>query len=675
MSLINNLKNTPNPILSKCLKWLLPIFNEFGIILLILFYEFILIRIYEFIYLKIHFQINLSYFLFEFKGIYFDFLFVSILAIVSFIPFAIVYLISKKITRVIFYVINVIIVFITFILIDYLRHTFIPLDHAVFAYPVNELIYITKESVNIGLLQFARYLAAIVTCIYLTHFLFKRFDFKKSYIIGILFILSGLLLTKNLNPARRNYSNDTSFNLTINKLSFFAKSCANYFLGKSGINSMEFKAVANDFHKINNDIQFDNPNYPLEHKPDTADILGAYFNLNENPPNLVFIIMESLSSAFCGSNAYLGNFTPFLDSLITESLYWENYLSTSERTFNTIPSIFGSLPYGEKGFMQTVQRDYTVEHTTLVKWLSGNGYKSNFFYGGWTGFDNMERFFKYQNMDFILKHFGTNYSKIESDKNGFSWGYPDQSVYMRSFEILDSLQQSPRLDIYMTLSLHHPFRPPNREYYIQKFEERMNELIFSDKKKKETRIYSDIFATILYTDDAIKYLINEYKNRDEFENTVFVITGDHRLGTQNIKNNLDRYHVPLIIYSPMLKDAVKFSSVSSHANISPTLYPFLAKNFNFELPEKVHWLAKQLDTSVNFRNIHILPIMKINREISDYLSHEYFLSDNVLHKLNKSLELELINNSELLDSLKRNLNNFVVLNQYITKNNLIISFE
>jgi hypothetical protein len=39
----------------------------------------------------------------------------------------------------------------------------------------------------------------------------------------------------------------------------------------------------------------------------------------------------------------------YLDSLIPKSLYWENFVSNG-RTFGALPSILGSLPYGEKDF-------------------------------------------------------------------------------------------------------------------------------------------------------------------------------------------------------------------------------------------------------------------------------------------------------------------------------------
>ncbi|MFP4023969.1 MAG: LTA synthase family protein [Thiohalospira sp.] len=663
------------PRLLKFLRQQLPCLNEFGLITSILFLEFVLIRFFEFFYLSFSFGFPFSNIIYTLKGIYYDFVFVSIIAILSIIPFLIVYRYLEKIIRPLFYIFIILVVLLSLILIDYLRYTFTPLDHALFAYPFKELVYITQESVNFGFLQLIKYIIALALSIFLMLLFFKKASHFKYSLIGIIFLLGGIFLSKNINPARRNYPNELSFNLTINKLSFFSKSSANYLLGKAAITQIEFLNEVKKYHNLHNNIKFINNNYPLEHVPVTTDKLGDYFQLQNNPPNFVFIIMESLSSAFCGTNAYMGNFTPFLDSLINHSLYWENFLSTSERTFNTIPSLFGSLPYGEKGFMELVKPDETINHTTFIKWLNQHGYFSSFYYGGWTGFDNMENFLKYQDIDFILKYFGDHHQPIEKDKKGFSWGYPDHALFSRSLEVIDSLNKNPRLDIYLTISLHHPFNPSNKNYYLQKFEKQLKDLKLAKSEKDEIRNYTDIFATVLYTDDALKNFIHHYKKRKEFENTIFIITGDHRLGTQNTRNALDKYHVPFIIYSPMLKKAVKFSSVSSHLNVTPTLYPFMAKNFGFKMPKKVHWLGSQIDTTKNFRNIHQIPLMKTNREIDEFIFKHYLLTKSGLFKLKKGLNTQYIEHKNIEDSIKQSLTNFVIVNNYITQNNLLLSDE
>jgi phosphoglycerol transferase MdoB-like AlkP superfamily enzyme len=287
----------------------------------------------------------------------------------------------------------------------------------------------------------------------------------------------------------------------------------------------------------------------------------------------------------------------------------------------------------------------------------------------------MGKFLKYQNVNFILNHFGADYSIIEKNEKNFSWGYPDHEMYNRSLEVLDSMDTNPRFDMYLTLSLHNPFKPPHKTYYDSLFSARLNYLSLNQQDKELTKTYSHVLATAMYTDDALKKFFNKYQHRKDFENTIFIITGDHRLGGKNKRNQIDTYHVPFIIYSPMLKKAEKFSSVSSHANVSPSLFSFFSKNHNFKMPNISHTLGIQIDTVRNFRNIHKVPFMRINRDVTDYLSNEYFITEDELFELKNHMILNKIENKTILDSLKNELNTFKIITRYTTENNLLSSDE
>ena len=186
MSIVNRAK--------KIFNWIKPILNEYGILFLILLTEFILLRVFEFIYLKAHFKFSLTYFLYEFKGVYFDFLFVSLIATVLFIPYILLFKISKKASRVIFYIINSVIITTSIALIDYLRYNFCPLDHAIFAYPINELLYIVNQSIELNLILFIKYIIALTIALFITYLFLIRLKSEKLYILALVFILSGIIV-------------------------------------------------------------------------------------------------------------------------------------------------------------------------------------------------------------------------------------------------------------------------------------------------------------------------------------------------------------------------------------------------------------------------------------------------------------------------------------------------
>jgi glucan phosphoethanolaminetransferase (alkaline phosphatase superfamily) len=61
-------------------------------------------------------------------------------------------------------------------------------------------------------------------------------------------------------------------------------------------------------------------------------------------PNVVLIIMESMSAAKMKRHGSAEELTPFLDSLSNNSIYFENIYTTGKHTFNGIFSTLFSFP-------------------------------------------------------------------------------------------------------------------------------------------------------------------------------------------------------------------------------------------------------------------------------------------------------------------------------------------
>ena len=82
---------------------------------------------------------------------------------------------------------------------------------------------------------------------------------------------------------------------------------------------------------------------------------------------------------------------------------------------------------------------------------------------------------------------------------------------------------------------------------------------------------------------------------------------------------LDRYHVPLIIYSPLLKRTAQFSSISCHFDITPSLLAFLNNSYSIEKPTLESWMGSGLDTSRSFSNSHQYPLMQTKNGLIDFV--------------------------------------------------------
>ena len=406
--------------------------------------------------------------------------------------------------------------------------------------------------------------------------------------------------------------------------------------------------------------------FPLEQSAlNTKDVLAPFFNISREKPNIIFIIVEGLGSDFTDDVDYKG-FMPYLDSLTSKSLYWENFVSNAGRTFGVLPSLLGSLPFGKNGFMVL---NPLPKHNSLISILKSNGYTANYFCGDASSLDRKSNFLEYNGIDKIIdiNKFRPGYVMTKENAGGFSWGYPDAEIYCKTLaEIKDSRQ--PRLDIIMTLTNHEPIDFPSKKEYLEKVEGILNTKSYL--KKNKLNEYKDILSCLLYTDNSLQNFMEAYAERPDYANTIFIITGDHRLIPVPQKNNLSRFHVPFYIYSPMLKKTAKFKSISSHNDVTLSLVSFLTTNYKFNVLQKTTWPGQGLDTVREFRNIHSIPLMRYKGSINDYIYKDYFYSDGILLKIDENFNLSETNNDSR-QKVSSSFLDFKNLKAYLTTKNKI----
>ena len=416
--------------------------------------------------------------------------------------------------------------------------------------------------------------------------------------------------------------------------------------------------------------------YPWMYRPQYPDVLGPYFEEaageRAQPPNIVFIIFEGLGTTFVGDEARYGGFTPFVDSLAQEGLYWPNTLSTTGRTFGIMPSLFGSLPYAERGFMDMGEK--MPRHQTLIRLLGERGYDTHYYSGFDLSFDNVDQFLARQGIDHPIGRQTLN-ARFGGDPGVETryWGYPDKEMFSLVSRILDTVDREPRLEIYHTLQTHDPFVVPDESAYQERFEDRLRTLNLSPEARERYRTYQSKLTTFLYTDDALRQFFASYRQRPEFENTIFVITGDHRLIPIPQPSQIARYHVPLIVYSPLLARRATFQSVSTLADVTPTILSLLRGSYDLPLPERAHWLGSGLDTTRQFRSTRSMPLMRNKNQLIDYLHQDYYLAGDQLYRLTESMGLTPVDQPETKRTLEGRLARFKRINEYVTQQNRLYS--
>jgi phosphoglycerol transferase MdoB-like AlkP superfamily enzyme len=373
--------------------------------------------------------------------------------------------------------------------------------------------------------------------------------------------------------------------------------------------------------------------YPFLHAERTPDTLGPLFDVRpQAPPNIVFIIVEGLGRSFSGPGARLGSFTPFLDELAGRSLYFENFLSGQGRTFGVLTTVFGSLPFGDSGL--AALGDKLPRHDSLLSVLKAQDYRLRFYSGSNLAFDNEGLFLRRQGVDTLVSEqdFKPPYQRSND------WGYADRDLMEMALAREADAPAGRFVGIIQTTSMHSPFTFPDKEAYLRRVDDRLREL-----KLATTPVYEngrDIFASILYTDDTLRLYFERAAKLPGFDNTIFVITGDHRLPELPMDTRIERYHVPLIVYSPLLKAPRRIRSVSSQFDIAPSLLAFLSNGYGLKSPKDVTWIGTGLDTEESFRNLHAIPLKQTKSEMSDFISGTAYLAQGQLYTLGDGMQTD-----------------------------------
>jgi phosphoglycerol transferase MdoB-like AlkP superfamily enzyme len=398
--------------------------------------------------------------------------------------------------------------------------------------------------------------------------------------------------------------------------------------------------------------------YPLLHLMDTTNRMGPYFHKFERPPNVVILIVEGLGDDFI--HAYRGlEFMPNLKQISKEGLYWSRCFTLGERSYAVVPSLLGSLPYGEIGF--SIMEKYP-RHLTLVPFLKSNGYHTAYFYGQIAWFHQKERFFKYNHIDLIFdkRNYAKKYKKALVGTEKFFWGYHDLNLFLQGLEVIDTLPEKPQLNIFFTGSMHAPFVISDKTQYDKRFNA-MLKRVKSEKDLDFFKAYDRYFKSILFFDDALGKFLKEYKKKPGFENTIFLLTGDHHMSEIPAKNPLKRYHVPLIIFGEKLKQSAVFKHEVSHLDFYETLIPFLSPYIQ-HIPSQ----SAALGTNLFNTEARYLAFMNNNREIREFYHDGLYLKGNDLFKVNEQLDLGPVKDNELKYNFKQKFRAFKKTNAYVS---------
>jgi phosphoglycerol transferase MdoB-like AlkP superfamily enzyme len=286
-----------------------------------------------------------------------------------------------------------------------------------------------------------------------------------------------------------------------------------------------------------------------------------YYKQKQPGANVIIIILESFSSEYTGYGNPWKGYTPFLDSLSSQSLFFSHHLSNGSTSIEGLPAIIASIPaLMPEPFITSMYQ--TNKIFGLGEVLKKHGYHSSFFHGGTNGTMGFDVFA--QNAGFE-HYYGMD--EYTGGKGGFdgSWGIYDDRFLQYFCHQLTTFKR-PFVSSVFTLSSHQPYAIP------------------PEFKNKFPKGPVQILESIGYCDHALRKFFECARHQPWFDSTLFVITADHTQEKIQPRSPFNDFHVPLLFFHPALEKKMVTDKLTQHADIMPSIIDFLGLNTDEVLP-------------------------------------------------------------------------------------------
>jgi lipoteichoic acid synthase len=313
--------------------------------------------------------------------------------------------------------------------------------------------------------------------------------------------------------------------------------------------------------------------------------------------NVFVISLESFQSFVLNREVENKKITPFLNQLIRESYYFPNFYhqtgqgKTSDSEFLVDNSLFPT-PRGAVFFTHPKN-----EYNSIAENVKEKGYFPAVFHANNESFWN--RNIMYPSLGYE-KFFSK--SKFETkEKDTIGWGLKDEAMFEQSIHYLKSLPE-PYYVKYITLTNHFPFELEKEDRNIPKWD-------------SNDEIVNNYFTTVRYTDDSLRKFFNRLKEEGIYEDSIFIIYGDHYGLSEKHYGALGEYlgeeitpfqathlqKVPLLIHFPGKKGKT-IDNLGGQIDLKPTIRNLLGIEDDRQVEFGNDLFSSEQDNLVIFRD-------------------------------------------------------------------------
>lgn len=338
--------------------------------------------------------------------------------------------------------------------------------------------------------------------------------------------------------------------------------CNHPFINQLGLNhnftlikSYQDKQKITDYHFMDSAKALqDIKHYYGISSPGNSIVRNVNTDFANNQYNVVIVLMESMSAYHLKRDGNREGRVPFLDSLSSVSLYFDNAFSSGIHTHNGIYGTLFSFPAIAK--YRAITETQKNKYPAISSVLKSRGYSTMYFTTHDGQFDNIEGFLRFNDYQDVISK-----KDFPAEESKTNLGVPDDVLFRHGIERLNKefSKKKPFFSVFLTSSNHPPYYIP--EYFKPKSEE-------PDQQAVE------------YADWSVAQFLKAAKKQPWYSNTVFVFLGDHGAFKREFQDiSLDYVHIPVIFHAPkILGDGKVISNIASQTDIAPTILGILGGN-------------------------------------------------------------------------------------------------
>jgi lipoteichoic acid synthase len=301
-----------------------------------------------------------------------------------------------------------------------------------------------------------------------------------------------------------------------------------------------------------------------EHWPSTARLLPTS---STERRNIVVIFLESTrAGATTPYNTDLPT-TPFMAELAKRSLVVEKAYAIVPHTHNAVTTTTcGIEPPLDPRRLRLLAIPGIMPDICLPHLLQEQGYNTVFFKSTVKDFEHSQQ---------IIENLGYEdfYALEHMDTEGFEptnyFGYEDEIMLEPSRAWLETHRDAPFLAAYLTSAPHHDYLAPHRRYERVKF--------------TDNDVVNRYLNSVRNQDFFLKQLFEQYKQLGLYDDTIFIVLGDHgegfgehgRFQHDNVIYE-EGLRIPLLIHDPQrFQQGARLEQPATQLDILPTVADLL----------------------------------------------------------------------------------------------------